>query len=479
MTDMKRLIIQFDSCTSMLKANASFLHGNDFAGLGMVHPLAPQFGDAINTIPRWMRREIYRWSGWLDALKTGELKEIEGEKVSEWAASFYPERQYGGVMVGSSNGAAVHLGAALGIPWLPQTFLTAARRDHDPDQPMKDVEWGRKAIKPFLDANPDWEAHQMNDPLQDRLMITKMGYFRIKRLKLGQGYENFIRRNVTTGGRLLTVECQNTWPKYPVQDRHTFQIGGFGGITSLEYLEGSQRVRDFLKKVGSNVEKWETFKPGNEQPEAEWGFAESLLKDSRRFAAEAGYRLERLVFKEPEFLSPFIADLYIWWYKRRGLPTHRLFMENFALLDPYWTLKTGSIPLWLAFNTDPSTEMAKQYLDHHSAGFDEIFAMVMSNGVPDGIGLTSICEWKKILSKAKKRGEFLGVNDKEYPMDFGNFLKAHPDLKKKITDRFDFPQPLTWEELEQFFSETKGRYKVEWIREQPQLSPVTPRQWPF
>ena len=50
----------------------------------------------------------------------------------------YPRRQYPAVVVGSANGAAVHLWAALGIPWLPQTFLVPiARSGVHPDDPAR------------------------------------------------------------------------------------------------------------------------------------------------------------------------------------------------------------------------------------------------------------------------------------------------------------------------------------------------------
>ena len=39
-----------------------------------------------------------------------------------------------------------------------------------------------------------------------------------------------------------------------------------------------------------------------------------------RFARERGYRVRRIVFDEPEALSPLVADLYRWWYRSAGCP---------------------------------------------------------------------------------------------------------------------------------------------------------------
>ena len=142
--------------------------------------------------------------------------------------------------VGSSNGALTHAYAAMGIPWLPQTFLIPVSRPHatgftngildmvstfqssliflsffslpqhslfcdlrlrppsyrfiflfNPptrlifssiiiSQQTKEMEWGREAARQFLDENPDLELHHMADPNQDKLMIEYMAYFRFK-----------------------------------------------------------------------------------------------------------------------------------------------------------------------------------------------------------------------------------------------------------------------------------------------------------
>ena len=75
-----------------------------------------------------------------------------------------------------------------------------------------------------------------------------------------------------------------------------------------------------------------------------------------RFARERGYRVRRIVFEEPEHPSPLVADLYRRWYEERGLPANRLLIESFILLEPYWALRTGSVPFWTKFNMEPDLE---------------------------------------------------------------------------------------------------------------------------
>ena len=47
----------------------------------------------------------------------------------------------------------------------------------------------------------------MHDANQDRLMIRRMTYFRLKRLTLGRAYARFLEETLAPGGTILLVEC--------------------------------------------------------------------------------------------------------------------------------------------------------------------------------------------------------------------------------------------------------------------------------
>ncbi|MFP4472533.1 MAG: hypothetical protein ACLFPX_01510 [Candidatus Omnitrophota bacterium] len=458
--DIKDRIIQFDSSTAMVNALARHLQEKDFPLVGMGDDLPAWVGEAFNTVPSKIRKMLYSWSGWVDAIPAKGLAEIQGEEISRWITDLYSAQQYPGIMFGSSNGAVIHICAALGMPWLPQTFLVASRRFIDPDEILKDIEWGAGAITPFLKNNPDMQANQMHDPIQDRLMIQKMGYFRIKRRALGETYQSFIRDRLADDAPLISVECRYAWPQLQVSDRHRFQLGGLGAVDPYEYLEGSDRVRAFLKKVGAKADHWKTFQPTDEYPESEWGYVPEAVEDMKRFASENGVPLTRLVFDEPEDISRFTADLYEWWYAQRGVQWKSLLVENFGLLAPFDTVKASAIPFWLAFNTMDSYHRICKYLSEHEK-FVNIYLMLMSNGMAEGIGLTPIEEWHKILDQAERDGQFIGVNEREYPLDFGTFIKYNHDLKKKIPQHDGLPDPLSWDEFLEFAASREGRYPVE------------------
>src|SRR5690606_6673715 len=142
-----------------------------------------------------------------------------------------------------------------------------------------------------------------------------------------------------------------------VDERHFFQFGGLGGTSIDEYINGGKEVEEFLKRMGSKYHRWDCPKPTLDRPESEWGFEPSLQEDILAFAQQNSFGVVSLVFDEPEDLSPLVADLYRTWYKERGISTNQLLVGTFFLIDPYWTLKTGSVPYWLAFNGKPSADL--------------------------------------------------------------------------------------------------------------------------
>lgn len=463
-------IANFDSATAMLRAIARYLRGEDFPSLGIwprsFEPVLQAVGAGVNALPEGLREQVYIWSGWGEAVPPERLGSIRAERVAEWMVGKYPRRPYPAAMVGSSNGALVHLCAALGIPWLPQTFLIPVRRGGiHPDEPKRDMEWGREHARALLEANPELVLHHMNDANQDRLMIQRMTYFRVKRTRLGGAYEHFLEETLEPGATLFLVECGLRWPTVKIADRHVFQHGALGGATAEEYRHGGPRVAAYLERYGSPHRKWDSPEPDGDRPEAEWGFEPALRVDAERFAREHGYRLQRIVFEQPEDTSPLVADLYRWWYGQRRLPANRLMVESFIVMEPWWALRTGSVPFWMVFNTEPSAEAIERYLGG-VASYDEIFMMLFSHGV-ESVGLVPIDHWRSVLYRARRRGDFLGVDERAYPRDFATFANYHADIPRKVAARYPLPGPLTLAQLDAFLMMVGERYQVRWVDGSP------------
>src|ERR1043166_561861 len=218
-------VADFDSATAMLRALANYLKGEDFPLLGAMprrnEPVMKLVASVVNSLPANLREQVYIWSGRFEAISPKKLDRINTDEIAEWMVSLYPERQYPAVAVGSSNGAAVHLWAALGIPWLPQTFLVpVARSGIAPDEPREEMRWAEPHAELVLGRNPDLELHHMQDPVQDRLMVKRMSYFRLKRRTLGPVYERFLRECLAPDGTIVVVECGLRWPTIRRGDRY-------------------------------------------------------------------------------------------------------------------------------------------------------------------------------------------------------------------------------------------------------------------
>jgi hypothetical protein len=452
-------VANFDSASAMMRATARFLSGRDFPTLGVKSPIEP-LAPVINALPNSLLAQLYIWSGASEAAPADRMDEVSAERLSAWVAAEYPQRQYPAVFVGSSNGALVHLACALGAPFLPQTFLIPVRRSGiDPDDPVADMAWGRGPGRRLLDANPELQLHHMHDANQDRLMIQRMTYFRVKRRSLGTRYTRFIEERLRPGGTIFVVECERRWPVTTVGPQHYFQPGAMGGLEPEDYLHGSPRVADYLRRYGSARRRWDPPATDDEQPEAEWGFEPAIRSDLEQLAARGEYRLRRIVFRDPEDLSPLVADLHRWWYARRGLAATRLVADSFIVMEPYWTLRTASVPWWAKFGVEPSADRLERYLDAADA-FDEIGLMLFSHGI-EGAGFAPIERWGAILSRATRRGFFIGVDEGRYPRDFATFKRYHVEMKR-LRPRNPLPDRLAIEELDAFLAEAAGRHAVRW-----------------
>jgi len=96
-----------------------------------------------------------------------------------------------------------------------------------------------------------------------------------------------------------------------------------------------------------------------------------------------------------------------------------------------------------------------------SPPLDELLITLFSHGV-DSIGVVPIREWRRLFSRARTRGDFIGVDEAAYPRDFGVFVRYHFDFLRKISARHPSPPTLTIDELNEFLRQTRGRYRVAW-----------------
>lgn len=447
----------FDSASAMAVAVARFLRGRGVPPLGdpAMRALGP-VAAAASHLPVRATETVYSVFSGAEGRSQKDIAAVDMEAVAESITGLYPRRRYPAVMIGSSGGALVHLCAALGIPWLPQTLLLPVRqRGISPDQPMRAVHAFDGAARAMLDRNPDVVLHHMHDPNQDRLTLRRMAYFRVKRTALGRAYRTFLTEVLAPGGVIVVAECGRRWPTTRIADRHVFQFGAVGGMPASEYRDGSPRVTDYLRRYRAGVSRWQAPAPDGDSPEAEWGFEPALRDDISAFAKQHGYRVRRLVHDDPEDLSPVVADLYRWWYAERGLQANRLVIDSFLLLDPWWTLRTGCVPFWTTFPVQPSLDNLNRYLDN-TERFDVLHLALFCHGV-ESVGMVTVDQWRAVLRRARVGGSFAGVSPDRYPCDLRTFFRFQRALRA-VPQRHPVPGPLSLPEFETWLCGRAGRY---------------------
>lgn len=420
-------ISRFDSATAMLQALAAHLHGHPFGSLSgsRASDRLLKFG---NGLPQRVRTLAYSLAALNEAAPRRRAGDIDAERTAEWACSLYPARRYPAIFIGSSNGAMIHLCAAMGVPWLPQTYLALVRQLFtDPNDPAEGLRRGVPMSEAIAASNPGIDVHQMHDPSQDHLMLKSVGYFRLKLRRLPAAYRHFIANCLAPGGTIYIVDCTATWPVVDLGERRFFQTGGIGGTSEDEYFDGGPRVAQFLSRLGDRRKRWSPPRPTRRAPEAEWGFDQCMLPEISMLAGDGGFSVRHIRHRHPTDLAPVAADIFAHWYRELGIAPQRLLVETFVMIEPHHALRLRAVPLWLTFNDLPSQQSALAYLQARPAAFDDIRLALFSHGT-DGIGLATASDWQAVLSHANCSGEFLGVDAEKYPSDFATLARYQDAL---------------------------------------------------
>jgi hypothetical protein len=252
-----------------------------------------------------------------------------------------------------------------------------------------------------------------------------------------------------------------------------FQFGSDdGGATMTEYFKGGDRVEKYLNQHNSPFSRWDPPASDFEGPEAEWGFDPSLYEDIERIAKEGGYTVKRITYEDPDHPSPFVSELYRWWYKQRRILSNRLLIGTFTRLDPYRTLRTGSVPYWTRFSSEAQVKMLEEYLKDHDR-YDEIYLMRYIQGI-EGIGFAGAGRWQQVLASAAKKSEVLGYGYETDSIDHALMTGLNTELENAIASRYDVPGPLGFGAFSGFIREARDKFRVKFIDDvPPKIKPAT------
>ncbi len=241
-------IARFDSAATMLLALTSALRDEPLTrSSSMLDRLLP----SLDRLPSRLREWGHAISGQADGISPKQAGELDVEGIAEWMVSAYPQREYPAAFIGASNGALVHLAAAMGTPWLPQTFLCPVRVEpSDPDDAQAGFEQGKAVAAALLATWPRLAVHHRQDPSQDRLLLENMQAFRLKLRDMPLAFNEFLLGGLPAGATLFINHCTRQWPVTRTSDRSFFQFGAPGGATESEYLQGGPALRNIWRGQG-------------------------------------------------------------------------------------------------------------------------------------------------------------------------------------------------------------------------------------
>lgn len=439
MIDPSRAVASFDSATALHAAVAAALRGQNFPHLGQGN-LKGAAVRAAGLLPWPILRQVYTRVGAAEAVQADRLGEVDMGSVAHWLTSQLPQRQFPGVMIGSSNGALAHLAAAMQVPYLPGTLLVPVQRVGDPHRPVDALRFGEQAAPRFLERNPDVMLHQMHDQVQDELMIARMAYFRAKWRSLPAAYASFLTDTLAPGAPVILVEDESQWPVVSVGERHVFQSGAQGGLLPDDYLQRPHTPR-----------------PDTTAPEAEWGADPQFGASVAAWCAAHDHPLVRITFPSPQAISGPVANTFRDWFAGRGEDTERLVVPSFVVGDPWKMINTASVPYWTFFAVQPALDGLNDFLEQ-SPPFTDVDVMLFQHGVMSA-GIARPDAWDKVIRAHGARPHFPGLVRSKFPHDigylgrYGRALSTLPSAEKPW-------QPLPPQRGMQSLEQQPGRQKI-------------------
>ncbi|MGQ4833619.1 MAG: hypothetical protein ACP6IS_06975 [Candidatus Asgardarchaeia archaeon] len=362
--------------------------------------------------------------------------------ASKWVVSQYylPNNQkYNFIVIGAPSGAAAHLASILGAPFLTQHFLLILNaNERNPDDVNLFLKSGLE-ISNILNTinNPDLlEIIIHYDPAHDRFMLRYLDTIRFKLRKLPSDYRSFMINNLKDEATIVFLDVKYFWYHYRIGDNITFQIGGLGDISPDEYINGSERLSNWLKMQGSKASAWSL---GNEYsiekyPESEWGTVSDLENDVQEFANENGFKFIKLSVDHPEKVSEFVFNFYLSLFNELSIEPTRYFFDMFTAINPYFNIATSSIPIWLPFRCYDSFRFAEYIVRQINKEqlTPELFFLTLVPGYTETLDQVKINEWIKLLSEIPKKFELIGTSKKYYPFDIVYPFRYISDLKNAL-----------------------------------------------
>ena len=362
----------------------------------------------------------------MDALIQARLKDYKG------LTGPFPA-----ILVGAAlSGSATYLSLALGGPFLPQAYVVSLK--HGSFTGDVDVYLHRSlntALR-IASENPSLMTIQHYDPVHDGWMTRFINHVRFKLLDLPLAYAEFIRSKLEPGGAVVYLESGASWLRYRLGPRSVFQVGGWGGISAEEFLEGSERIRVYANHAGLKSVDWKLKDyPLERGPESEWGSELGLAEALEVFCRSAGYQFVRISLSHPNNFSQLAFAAALELLKKEGRSPVGVLVEMFSQFDANAARQAGLLPLWLIYNTPDNLEFLNEMRLQFPAGKPTFFSPLATFSMtPD---LVPWKEWESALAGLNWIN--IGTRPSHYPADARALVNWAKPLRKWVQEN---RQPL-------------------------------------
>ena len=351
------------------------------------------------------------------ALSSEQVRKLEINDLIQGRISDYQDVKgpFPAITLGvGMGGTTSHLALGLGGPFLPQAYVLTLQKGSMNGDVEEYFKLSAETARIVTDRNPEIMSIQHYDPVHDGWLVRRVNHLRLKLTQLPELYQEYIHKNLVPGGEVVYLDGEAKWKQFQVGEKNVFQVGGWGDISSEEFLSGSDRIKKYCDGLGITHQNWnlQGF-PLIDGPESEWGSEPGLRESLQAFCESEGYQFTCISFDDPNKFSQLAFEAVKKQLELDGREPSGVLVEIFSQYDATAILETGLLPLWLIFNTDDSARFLKEMVPNFPKEKPIFFSPLSTFSItPD---LTKWETWNDALMGAPWIN--IGARKNHYPAD--------------------------------------------------------------